>query len=204
MVSKGWRRDLAHSDASADARLFLRPSMASEDFLDGDDDDESPPPREITAVDGTADGRRRRRRLILLLADDATTSKGWPFLAASTFVACVCGAATGRMCRSDSEAATLLLLLLSRHAMRQSRTVLRFVGLIMGNVTVCDAALPVLEYREPNGTKNEPNARPARCHISEVHMRVLFIWRPHRLLIFCREVKLKSGYRILFANALLL
>ena len=140
MVSKGWRRDLAHSDASAEARLFLRPSMASEDFLGGDDDDEPPPPREIIAVDGTADGRRRRLTRIPLPVDD-TTSKGWPFLAASTFVACVCGAATGRMCRSDSEAATLLLLLLSRHAMRQSRTVLRFVGLIMGNATVCDATL---------------------------------------------------------------
>lgn len=56
MVSKGWRRDLAQTDASAEARLFLSPSTASDE--DGDEAD-SPPPRPMVA-DTPADERRRR------------------------------------------------------------------------------------------------------------------------------------------------
>ncbi len=154
MVSKGWRRDLAHSDASADARLFFRPSMASEDLLDLEDEDESPPPREIIAAAGTADGRRRRR-LILLLVDDTTS------LSASTSVAC--GAATGRMYQSGAEAETLLLLL-SRHATRQSR-IACCVGLIMGNEAVYDATSLLTTRRgtcstpRNNGTKMNHDER---------------------------------------------
>ena len=58
MVSKGWRSDLAQSDARAEARLFLSPSTASdEEEEDADDEGEWPPPR-LMAVDNSADERR--------------------------------------------------------------------------------------------------------------------------------------------------
>jgi len=62
MVSKGWRRDLAHTDASAEARLFLRPSTASDDDDDDDDDASPPPPRETRAAAAVERRRRANRR----------------------------------------------------------------------------------------------------------------------------------------------
>lgn len=111
MVSKGWRRDLAQTDASAEARLFLSPSTASDE--DGDEAD-SPPPRPMVA-DTSADERRRRclRSFRLAVTPGKSPTR-------------TCGPAD-LLCPFDAAEA-----LPTKHNTRQVRA-LRLIGVIVAN-----------------------------------------------------------------------
>ena len=117
MVSKGWRRDLAQSDARALARLFLSPSTASDEDDDDDEGDLSPP-RLMTA--GSSADERRRRCLLSFCLRSVTPP---PTFGTSPADACGVDAGTMRLLGAAEALPT-------RHNARQMRT-LRLNGVII-------------------------------------------------------------------------
>ena len=147
MVSKGWRRDLAQSDARALARLFLSPSMASdEDDVDDEDDlPPPPPPPRLMTVDSSADERRRRCLLSFCLRSVTPP----PTFGTSPADACGVDAGTMRLLGAAAEA------LPTRHNARQTRILPLNGFIIVANQVGVRGAMQWSHKGQPsaNGTK---------------------------------------------------